>query len=1025
MLILNSLLLSLIFGGLVFAPLSVGLPIIYYVAPTETSCVKGQDPCYTLETYVNNKTEFFKQGSNVTMKFLNGTHLVNGSGIEVVVNVSSLKMIGEGQSTLINSTNSHHASWHIQSRAFHMENFVISGLRFNISVVAFNMKSVTFWRSIMHILPLSSNLTVTIADADFLNHSRIKFIGNNSIEAGLSSELTRCRFQNNSYLKVTSIGNLSISQTQFLSISDWSSYYPLLTMYYSCVVLTDVSFEKAHQTAVLAYISDIMFHGEVNFTNNVGFRGGALSLFSTTLYIDNAVRMYFVNNSARDRGGAIYLNEDLILTPDRDYGDMHCFYQVLHSTETDSYVFNFENSSAVHGGIDIYGTSLLSNCLVSSDTSHRLNASQHFNLSSNDGLSSVSADPSRICVCEFEKPKCADDLSNIFFSRNVYPGETITFSVVLTGGDFGATVGSVHAGFLGHTSLLRKSNGQSSQEINQPRCIDVRYTLYANESTNYVMYLSPYIFASEDQLKSYFDSMNYTQQNITTYHKENRILYGLLTTPVFINITTLPCPLGFSEKDSECVCDNRLRDLSPDLRCNISDGHAFMEWSGSLWLGVNNDTNNLKLEYGDFCWYCSESWKTINVLDVTEADFDVQCQSNRGGRLCGKCLTGYSLAIGSSRCILCSNNNNVSLIIFFAAAGFLLIFIIISLNLTVSQGMINGLVFYANIVWAYQGIILPNSSMPFIQTFIAWINLDFGIETCFIKNLNAIGKTWLQFVFPVYTASLFFIGLRFSEKLCTLLGKRSVSTLATLIFLSHSDLLKTIIEAIGLTQIMYLDAGNSTGNRIVWSGDGNIDYGSLWHIPLVLVALACFFLLWLPYALLILYMQWLRKLSNSRLSKWITRYKPFFDTYYAPLKDNHHYWFGVLLIAQGILLILSSLTSHLNQFVSLFMILVFVTVLLFYMNFMQVYQNTSVLVTESLFFVNLILLVGGLMYAPNSEIDKKVIVSISISFVFLQLCGIIIWSVVWTYCLKRKFIRKRKKLYIYWRVEFTKIVKCK
>ena len=32
------------------------------------------------------------------------------------------------------------------------------------------------------------------------------------------------------------------------------------------------------------------------------------------------------------------------------------------------------------------------------------------------------------------------------------------------------------------------------------------------------------------------------------------------------------------------------------------------------------------------------------------------------------------------------------------------------------------------------------------------------------------------------------------------------------------------------------------------------------------------------------------------------------------------------------------------------------------MNFMQVYKKMSVLITESLFFINLILLVGGLMY---------------------------------------------------------------
>ena len=47
--------------------------------------------------------------------------------------------------------------------------------------------------------------------------------------------------------------------------------------------------------------------------------------------------------------------------------------------------------------------------------------------------------------------------------------------------------------------------------------------------------------------------------------------------------------------------------------------------------------------------------------------------------------------------------------------------------------MINGLIFYANIVWAYEGLLFPqleetNALMDVGRTFIAWLNLDFGIQ---------------------------------------------------------------------------------------------------------------------------------------------------------------------------------------------------------------------------------------------------------------------------------------------------------
>ena len=99
--------------------------------------------------------------------------------------------------------------------------------------------------------------------------------------------------------------------------------------------------------------------------------------------------------------------------------------------------------------------------------------------------------------------------------------------------------------------------------------------------------------------------------------------------------------------------------------------------------------------------YCTVSTNTPYDL---QGDPESQCAFNRAGRLCGGCKENYSLAIGSSHCIHCPNNNNLALLIFFAAAGILLVLFISALNLTVTQGLINGLIFYANVVWTYQSL---------------------------------------------------------------------------------------------------------------------------------------------------------------------------------------------------------------------------------------------------------------------------------------------------------------------------------
>ena len=225
---------------------------------------------------------------------------------------------------------------------------------------------------------------------------------------------------------------------------------------------------------------------------------------------------------------------------------------------------------------------------------------------------------------------------------------------------------------------------------------------------------------------------------------------------------------------------------------------------------------------------------------------------NQRGTLCGGCRENFSLAIGSSHCLPCPKNNNLAQIILFDAAGNFLVFLISILNLTVTKGMVNGLILYTNIVWSNHSNIVRFEvfqSANYVTIILAWQNLDFGIETCFVKGLDAYWKTWLQFIFPFYTAAwIVLIGLRFSFKLSKLFGDRSVPTLATLLFLSYTKLLRTIISSLGLAVLTEWSTNSNNSSISVWSVDGNIKYGDTKHIFLILAALVCLILLWLPYS---------------------------------------------------------------------------------------------------------------------------------------------------------------------------------
>ena len=309
--------------------------------------------------------------------------------------------------------------------------------------------------------------------------------------------------------------------------------------------------------------------------------------------------------------------------------------------------------------------------------------------------------------------------------------------------------------------------------------------------------------------------------------------------------------------------------------------------------------------------------------------------------------------------------------------------------------MINGLIFYANVVWGYQSVLFPQdigTVLRILKVFIAWLNLDFGIEICFISGLNSFWKVWLQFIFPLYTTGIFLVGLRCSMRLAKLFGDRSVPTLATFLFLSFTKLLRAIIAALNLATIHSFPRFTK---YMVWALDGNYLYGQHPHIYLLLVAVGALVLLWIPYTLLLLTVQWVRIIDHYWPLTIIAKYKPVYDAYFAPLRDEHHYWFGVLLLIQGLLLIVSSLTLNVLPIASEVLVLVVVTVLLCYMNTMQVYKKTVVSIVESSFFINLIILFAGIRY---HEIPQTSLMYVSISIALLELCVIICWSLVESFC---------------------------
>ena len=309
--------------------------------------------------------------------------------------------------------------------------------------------------------------------------------------------------------------------------------------------------------------------------------------------------------------------------------------------------------------------------------------------------------------------------------------------------------------------------------------------------------------------------------------------------------------------------------------------------------------------------------------------------------------------LGSNRCYYC-NNNYLSLIIVFILAGIVLVAFLLFFNMTVSVGSINGLLFYASIVKVNEFVFFPNGAkVPVLSQFVAWLNLDLGIETCFFNGLDGYWKTWLQFVFPIYIWLLIgaiIIGSYYSGRLSRVFGNNTVPVLATLILMSYSKLLRTITNALMITNIKCEEKEWS-----VWSVDANIDYFSYKH-SFLFGGSVLFLLVGLLYGGMVFSAQWLQKCTGRYCKSSrdpMVKLKPLVDSYTGPYKDKYRFWTGLLIFIRVLLTALFSYTTQtipeLNNY-----IIVAVCVLLITVAVTGVYRKSALNYLECLHYLNMI-----------------------------------------------------------------------
>ena len=686
----------------------------------------------------------------------------------------------------------------------------------------------------------------------------------------------------------------------------------------------------SHSFVTIYHDTNSLEKSSTHFISNVAQKGGGIYLESASYlrvekigvkYINKPIVMHFNSNSA-EQGEAIHVNDetyfDVCSIDNETDVKTECFIQVLspHATSNHEYYLpsiGFAQNNST--GFTVFG-GLLDRCTLDPRAEinvkykpHRvlINGVTYLKIISNiNSTNRIGSAPLALCLCTPDNQKnCSYEAHTI----KVQKGETFNVSLVAVN-QVNHTLNNV----MVYSSLRYPESGLGNGQLTQKTgndgvCTNLSFSI-SSPHMHEELFLYP-----EGPCK-----------NVTKSQKK-------------FNISFLPCScskIGFMpEKSSNtsiycnCICDPSLHPFISS--CEYQSGR--LNRSGNPWVAyVTHDVNPKGYIIYRFCplEYCIPN-VPVNLNEANGSD-DAQCAEHRSGLLCGVCQPGLSLSLGSSHCLKCPKawyRRSLAVLAFSLLAGIALVTMLMLLNLTVAVGTLNGIIFYANVIGANGGTMIPSHPKHF-STFISWLNLEVGFDMCYVEGMDTYWKTWLQLAFPSYVILLvvmvIFIG-KHSMKFSRLIAKRNpVATLATLILISYTMFLRTTIAALSFAELNYPDGSS----RWLWLPDASLEYFSWKHTALFIVAIIIL-LIGTAYTSLLFFWQWLLRHQNKTILKWVgsqTLYQ-FIEPYHAPYKFQHRYWTGLLLFARVALYLVFAVNASGDPGINLMAVSILVGALLF------------------------------------------------------------------------------------------------
>ena len=638
----------------------------------------------------------------------------------------------------------------------------------------------------------------------------------------------------------------------------------------------------------------VILGGRLHFENNTGNSGSAFILTGSSRFIlDDRLNATFINNVAFTSGGAIYAYNDIT---------SECMF--TPQANGSNITMLFINNSATYSGNSIFSNNLyscstmnLNPAVVAKNFYHALSRGTIFNKTDDKQLSTVA----------FKQIICYNDSSNFMNSAKsivVYPGVMLHFPMAVLDAFNQSTNTDVSL------NLFHSQHSKASRSI---------------PSKNW--YLTPNIIT--------LSGNNCTTVNVTIFKRTDATSFVLrfvlsipqvsLASVTYLNLKDCPAGFKFDSSTHKCECSQVLHKIDFQPVCKISsNGHnplitinlvtSFI--THSTWIGTldNGTVFGVSAHCYIYCRYknnnnafvINDSARSINVtIAADSSNYESLCIDNREGPLCSQCIPGYSVTFGSNECAKCSNWWLLTLIVY-GLAGPLLIYLLYALNLTLTTGKLNGIIFYSQMLNNTNGLLRYYNAVNhgFIKLIffcsrgilvLINLNISFNIPLCFYDGMTELWKSGLGLLFPVYLLSIV-IGLivisRYSVRLSNRIANSSIQVLVTVVHLSFSTLLTSLFDV--FTPV-YIHTNTSDAPLVVWQNDATVEYGKGGHLILMIVTGLIVSTILTTYLTVLLAGRPLMKIN--RIREYL---RPIYEAIHAPYKPNREFFFSVSTIFIGI-----------------------------------------------------------------------------------------------------------------------------